>query len=150
MGGMALSSDKKKMVISDESGCVRLIDINSSKVEKTLSSEHVDNIYSVAYADGVILTGGQDRRVGVYHKDGNAYHIKSDFLVYCVGLSPSGKIGAYSSGENNVLQLFNTQNKVKLHRLKGHYATPNKIMFITENLLISSGDEETVYFWKID
>ena len=82
MGGMVLSSDKKKMVISDESGAVRLIDINSSKVEKTFTSEHVDNIYAVVYSQGIILTVGQDKRVGIYCKD-NAFHIKSDFsLLY--------------------------------------------------------------------
>ena len=150
MGGMALSSDKKKILISDESGAVRLIDINSSKVEKTFISEHVDNIYSVAYAQGMLITGGQDRRVGVYPKYGNSYHIKSDFLVYCVGLSPTAKVGAYSSGVESHLQLFNTKTKSNMHRLIGHYATPNKIMFITEKLLISSGDEETLYFWKLD
>lgn len=150
MGGMVLSADKKKMLLSDESGSVRLIDIESSKIEKVFSSEHVDNIYSVAYSQGIILTGGQDRRVGVYRQGLEDYHIKSDFLVYCVGLSPSGKTGIYSSGINNDLQLFNTSTKIKTDRLVGHYATPNKILFIYENALISSGDESTIFFWVIN
>ena len=149
MGGMALSSNKKKMVISDESGSVRLIDVNTSQIEKTFYSEHVDNIYSVAFAKNNIITAGQDRRVGVYPAFGDAYHIKSDFLVYCVGLSPSGKKGIYSSGTAHHLQLFNLKDKQKLQRLVGHHATPNKIHFINEDLLISSGDEETIYFWNI-
>jgi len=149
MGGMVLSEDKKKMLLSDESGAARLIDIESAKIEKIFSSQHVDNIYSVAYSKGVILTGGQDRRVGVYGQGTEDYHIKSDFLVYCVGLSPSGKTGVYSSGLNNDLQLFNTSTKSKTDRLVGHYATPNKIMFIYENALISSGDESTIFFWVI-
>jgi WD40 repeat protein len=150
MGGMVLSQDKKKMVFSDESGTVRLIDVKSAKVEKTFSSEHVDNIYSVAYSKGLILTAGQDRRVGVYQENKSAYHIKSDFLVYCVGLSPSAQTGIYSSGENHDLQLFHTKDGRKTDRLVGHYATPTKIMFIYENALISAGDEETIFFWKID
>jgi len=149
MGGMALSSDKKKMVISDESGAARLIDINSSNVEKTFTSQHVDNIYSVAYSKDVILTAGQDKRVGVYCND-EAFHIKSDFLVYCVGISPSGKIGAYSSGIAHDLQLFNTIDGSKTDRLKGHQATPNKIMFVDENTLISAGDEYIIYFWVLN
>ena len=150
MGGMVLSADKKKMLLSDESGSVRLIDIESSQIEKTFSSEHVDNIYSVAYSQGIILTGGQDRRVGVYGQGTEDYHLKSDFLVYCVGLSPSGKIGVYSSGADNDLQLFNTSTKSRTDRLVGHYATPNKIMFIYENALISSGDESTIFFWVLN
>lgn len=150
MGGMALSVDKKKMVISDESGTVRLFDIESGRLEKTFSSEHVDNIYRVAYAKGVIVTAGQDRRVAVYKENGTAYHLKSDFLVYAVGLSPSGKTAVYSDGLDNVLQLFNTDSKSKGDRLVGHYATPNRIYFINERSIITSGDEEKVFFWKLE
>ncbi|RLA70325.1 MAG: nitrate reductase [Epsilonproteobacteria bacterium] len=149
MGGMVLSQDKQKMVLSDESGTARLIDVNSSKIEATFSSEHVDNIYSIAYRNHTLITAGQDRRVGVYRKDKEAYHLKSDFLVYCVGLSPSAKTGIYSAGTDNHLQLFNTQDGSKTDRLIGHYATPNKIMFISENTLISSGDEEKIFFWVL-
>jgi len=148
MGGMALSVDKKKMIISDESGAVRLIDINSSKVEKTFTSEHVDNIYAVAYAKDIILTAGQDKRVGIYSKE-KSFHIKSDFLVYCVGISPSAKVGVYSSGIEHDLQLISTKDGKKTDRLVGHQATPTKVMFTTEKTLISAGDEYIIYFWRL-
>jgi len=149
MGGMVLTEDKRRMVVSDESGNVRLIDINSSKVIKTFSSEHVDNIYRVAYANGIIVTAGQDRRIGVYAKNGTAYHLKSNFLVYAVGLSPSGDRALFSSGEEHYLQLFNTKTKKIGNRLVGHYAIPNKILFINEDSVISSGDEERIFFWNL-
>jgi len=149
MGGMVLDSKREKMVISDESGTVRLIDINSSKVLKTFDSEHVDNIYRVAYANGTIITAGQDRRIGVYHENKDAYHLKSDFLVYSVAISPSGRTALYSSGIEHHLQLFNPDTGIKGDKLVGHNATPNKILFITEKAIISAGDEETLYFWII-
>ena len=150
MGDMALSANKKRMVISDESGNVTLIDVNSSRILKTFSSEHVDNIYKVAYANDTIVTAGQDRRVGVYKNNAKAYHIKSDFLVYAVGLSPNGSTGAYSSGLEHYLQLFDTRTKKKGDRLVGHYAIPNKILFINETSVISSGDEDKIFFWKLN
>jgi len=149
MGGMVISSDKKKMVISDESGAARLIDINSSKIENTFTSEHVDNIYSVAYSKDIILTAGQDKRVGIYN-NGDAFHIKNDFLVYCVGISPSARTGVYSSGIEHDLQLFSTIDGRKTDLLRGHHATPTKIMFVDENTLISAGDEYTIYFWVLN
>ncbi len=150
MGGMVLSSDKKKMVISDESGMVKVIDVNSSKIEKEYSKEHVDNIYKVAYSNGIIVTAGQDRRVGVYFTDsGDSYHLKSDFLVYCVGLSPDGTTAVYSSGMEHHLQLFNPATKSRGDRLVGHYATPTKIFFINEKALISTGDEDKIFFWLL-
>jgi len=149
MGGMVLSQDKRKMIISDESGSVRVLDVKSAKIEQIFDSEHVDNIYRVAYSKGVIITAGQDRRVGVYQKDQKAYHLKSDFLVYSVGISPSGEIGLYSSGESHDLQLFYTKNGKRTDRLIGHYATPNKILFINENAIISAGDENRIFFWML-
>jgi len=108
LGDIALDSGKRKMVVSDECGTVRVIDVESSNTEASYNRENLDNIYKVAYRKGVILTAGQDRKVGVYLPDGKSYHIKSDFLVYCVALSPSGKTGIYSDGVDHDLQIFDT------------------------------------------
>ncbi|MEA2110592.1 MAG: WD40 repeat domain-containing protein [Campylobacterota bacterium] len=149
-GDIALSEDHKKMIMSDESGSIRLIDIESSNVEQVLSSENLDNVYKVAYSSGVIITGGQDRKVGVYQLGKKAYHIKSDFLVYSVALSPSGKLGAYSSGADSKLQIFHTSDGRKTDCLIGHYAVVNTIKFMNEKELFSSGDEEDIFYWKLD
>ena len=147
---IALSSDSKKMVTADESGAIKLYDVESAAVEGEFASENVDKVYSVAYRNGVVVTGGEDRRVGVYRKDEKAYHLKSDFLVYAVGLSPSGIVGIYSDGEDQVLQLFNTATKKKMDRLVGHNEIVNKIEFISENSLISSGEGQELFLWKLN
>ena len=148
-GDMTLGA-YKKMIMSDESGEVRVIDIESSKVEQVHTGQNLDNVYKVAYANGVIIAAGQDRRVAVYQKDMDDYYIESDFLVYCVGISPSGEIGVYSSGVDSDLQLFNTKSKAKNDRLIGHFATLNTIKFINEKELFSSGEEKDIFFWRID
>lgn len=149
MGDMMLSFDKKEMVMSDESGAVNLIDIATSKTLKSYSSQNVDNIYKVAYSNGTIITAGQDRRVGVYQKNQKPYYIKSDFLVFCVGLSPSGNLGIYSSGEESALQLFDIKTKEKYERLIGHKSVVNNITFTSEKELFSSGRDSSVYYWKL-
>ncbi len=149
LGDIALNHDKTKMILSDESGEIKLIDIQSSAVEKTYASENVDNVYHIAHSNGVIVTAGQDRRVGVYQRGKKAYHIKSDFLVYCVGISPSGKTAIYSSGEENHLQLFNTKTKRKSHRLVGHKAIINQIKFINEKELFSADTSQEVLYWRL-
>jgi hypothetical protein len=148
MGGMTLSHDKTQMIVADESGIAQRIEIATAKVLEQFQGEHVDNIYSVAYANHTLLTAGQDRRVGVYLAN-RSYHLKSDFLVYCVGISPSGKLGVYSSGTQNHLQLFNTQEGKKTHTLVGHQSSPNRIFFVSEKTLISTGDEYSIYFWVL-
>ena len=150
LGDIALNEDRTKVVMSDESGEIRLIDVKSSKTLKVFSSQNVDNVYHVAYAKDVIITAGQDRRVAVYRDDIKPYHIKSDFLVYCVGISPSGKIGVYSSGEESDLQLFNTKTKRKLDKLVGHSGIVNQIKFINEKELFSNERSPYVYYWQLD
>lgn len=147
---VALSEDKTKMVSASESGRVILADVKTGKIIKEFSSLNVDNIYKVDYKKGTIITAGQDRRVGVYPKEGKPYYIKSDFLVYSAALSPSGQIGIYSSGENNHLQLFDVKSGKKTDTLIGHYAVPTTIRFINERELFSAGDENKIFYWRID
>lgn len=149
MGDFLLSSDKQKIIMADESGEVKIIDTTSSNTMERFSSQNVDNIFKVAYANGVVITAGQDRRVGVYAQNQEPYHIKSDFLVFCVGISPSGKIGAYSSGQENNLQLFNTKTKEYSDRLVGHKNIINQIKFINENEIFSSSRDNYILRWKL-
>jgi len=150
LGDIALSEDKNKVVMSDESGEIRVLDVKTSETLKVYSSQNVDNVYHVAYAKGVIITAGQDRRVAVYQDGVEDYHIKSDFLVYCVGITPSGKTGVYSSGEQSDLQLFNTKTKEEMDRLVGHKGIVGQIKFINEKELFSNERSRYVYYWRLD
>jgi len=149
LGDFVLSASKEKMAMSDESGAITLVDVNTSEVEAVLESQNVDNVYHIALEKDVIITAGQDRRVGVYASNRKAYYIKSDFLVYCVGLSPSAKIGIYSSGEDNNLQLFNVASKQKGDVLVGHKNIITQIKFINEKQLFSSGRGNEILFWQL-
>ena len=149
MQDFALNFDKTNMVVSDESGVIKLIDVKSSKVLKSYPAMNLDNVFKVAYSNGVVLAAGQDRRIGVYPKNKKAYYIKSDFLVFCVGVSPSGKIGVYSSGEQSDMQLFNIKNKIHYDRLIGHKNLINKITFISEKKLLSSERGNDILYWEL-
>jgi len=149
LGDITLTQDKKSVIMSDESGELRILDVASSKTKQVLASQNVDNVFHVAHANGITITAGQDRRVAVYKKGATPYHLKSDFLVYCVGITPSGKTGIYSSGVKNDLQLFSTQTKRKLDTLKGHTALVNQIKFINEKELYSSENSPFIYYWKL-
>lgn len=149
LSDMVLSEDKRVMVMADESGEVRLIDVNSSEEIALVGAQNLDNIYKIAYQNGTILTGGQDRRVGVYPKDEKPYYLKSDFLVFCVGLCDDGGLGAYSSGFDHDIQLFDVKTRAKLYRLVGHRSVINKIYFLTETIIVSAGDETQILIWQL-
>ena len=147
---LVLSEDKKTVVTASESGQVILSDVKSGKILKEFQALNLDKIFQLAYKNDIIITAGQDRRVVVYNKNIKPFYIKSNFLVYSVGLSPSGKIGIYSSNTDNDLQLFNTKNGKKTDILKGHYAKPSIIKFYDENSLFSAGFENKIFYWRLD
>ncbi len=150
LGAVAISEDKKNLVLADESGEIEILKTKDSSSIKSLKALHVDNIYSLDYKNGVVISGGKDRRVGVYQKNSNPYYLKSNFLVYAVGLSPSGLTGAYSSGFDNDIQLFEIKSKRKKELLVGHKSVINKIIFVSENQLFSSAYENKILFWNLN
>jgi len=150
LGDMQLSFDKTEIVFADESGAIKLLDAKTSKVKQDYPPQNLDNIYHVAHNNGVIITAGQDRRVAVYQEGQEDYYIKSDFLVYCVGLSPSAKTAVYTSGEENYLQLFNPKTKEHGNRLIGHNKSVNQIKFINEKELFTSEGRRDIFYWKLD
>ena len=144
-----ISADKKSMVVADESGRLKRYAVESGKLLEEYKTQHVDKVYSVAYANGVLVSGAEDRRVGVYADTQKPYHFKTSFLVYAVGVSPSGKQGLYSDGEAQVLQLFNTKTKHKGDRLVGHKEIVQKILFLGEKAVISVGARQELFLWRL-
>ena len=146
---MVLSEDKKSFVTASESGQVTIMDVKTGKILKQPKPLNLDNIYKLDYKNGTIITAGQDRRVGVYPKSGTPYYIKSNFLVYCVGLSPSGNIGVYSANDENHLQLFNVKTGKKTDTLIGQDSVPSTIKFFNEDGFFSAGYGYTIYYWYL-
>jgi hypothetical protein len=150
LGDLVLSEDKSTAAIADEAGRVSIVDAKSSKLLKEYDSQNVDNIFKIAYSNGVIITAGQDRRVGVYPKNQKPYYIKSNFLVFCVALSKDGKTGLYYSDEQANLQLFDISSKENKDRLVGHSGVVNKIWFKNKNEIFSSERSSRVIYWKLN
>lgn len=148
LGDITLSKDRTQVVMGDESGEVRVLDVKTSNVLHIYNTENLDNVFHVAIANKTVITAGQDRRVGVYREGEKPYHLKSDFLVFCVGISPSGKTGVYSSGLADDLQLFNTYTKQKGDRLVGHSNVLIQIKFMNETMLFSSASDDKILFWN--
>jgi len=145
-----LSEDKKTLVVTDESGDVNIFNTKNGKNTKTLTGQNLDNVFEIDYKQGVIATAGQDRRVAIYvPKFNSSYHIQANFIVYSVGLSPSGKIVAYASDENNNLTLQNTITKSIIGRFTGNSITLSNIVFINENEFLVASNSPTINVYKI-
>ena len=146
----ALNETKEKLVLADESGDLELITVKDGKVIKQFKGQNVDNIFQLDYKNGIIITAGQDRRAAIYSDDGRtAYYKEGSFLIYSAGLSPSGKLGAFASDENNNVTVFNTGTKADIVKLGSHKATLTGILFINEKELFTASDDTHINYWKL-
>ena len=146
---IVLNEDKTKLVTADESGIIHLIDVKTGKAISEFSGNNVDNVYQIDYKKNIVVCGGQDRRFSVYNiSNHKSYYLQSDFLIYSVGLSPSGKVAGYSCNEQNDIQIVNTLSKIKLQKLQAHESTITKILFLSDNKLFTSAEETKIYYWE--
>ncbi len=148
---MVLNEDRTRVLTSDESGIIQMFNVSDGAFVKSYKGMNVDNVFQIDCKNRVLIGGGQDRRLAIYDDNlDSQYYIQGDFLIYSVGLSPSGKIGAYAANEDNDVVVFNVASQNELFTLKGSVSTLTKILFYSENELITSCESEEILFWKLD
>lgn len=147
----ALNDDKTQIVVADESGDLKILDTKSGKILHILKGQNLDNVFQVDYKNNIIATAGQDRRTVVYKVDEHysSYYKQVHFLIYSVGLSPSGKLAGFASDEQNNITVFNTSTKEELGIFSGNKMTLTKILFIDENRFLSASDDKDINLYQI-
>ena len=146
-----LTQDKTKLVVCDESGVINMLDSKIFDIIKTFRYQNLDNVFQVDIKDNLILTAGQDRRAAVYNLDTkNSYYKEYSFLVYAAALSPSTKLAAVASDEENNVTIFDTSSQANLYKLTQNKATLSNILFLNENEIIVTSDDKQINYYKID
>ena len=146
-----LTQDKSKLVICDESGVISMLDSKSFEILKIFRYQNLDNVFQVDIKNNLILTAGQDRRAAVYNLDTNeAYYKEYSFLVYAAALSPSTKLAAVASDEENNVTIFDTNTQANLYKLTQNKATLSNILFLNENEIFVTSDAKQINYYKID
>ncbi len=148
----ALNEDRTVAVVADESGDLKIVDVKKGKVVKILADKNLDKVFKVDYKNNKIITAGQDGRCVVYNlKNGSDYFLRKKhwFLIYGAGLSPSAKLGAFSSDEQNNVTVFKTSTKSKLFKLTNNLMTLSSILFINENEVFVTTDSNKFNYYKL-
>jgi len=145
----ALNEKKDKAAIGDESGSVKIVDIQNAKVIAKITGFNKDKTLSLDFVKNLVINGSSDKRVAIY--DINTKYPKIElmakFLPYAVALSPELKTFAMQFDENNNIKVFDF-NKKELFTLHGHTMPINGIKYINENKIISFSTGEVI-IWKI-
>jgi len=147
---LVLNENKTQVVICDESGNLHILNTKNGKTIKELSGQNLDNVFQADYKNDIIATAGQDRRCVIYNlKTNTAYYKSTNFLIYSVGLSPSGKTAGYASDENNNVTIFNTATKNTIGIYGGNKMTLTNILFLNEKEFFVGSDDKTINFYRI-
>ncbi len=148
---MEINENKTKLALTDESGDTRIIDIKSGKVIKVIEELNKDKAFDVDFKNNRTFTGGRDKKAVYYNLNTDQYQIfdADDFMVFSVGLSPSGKIGAYVYNDKFNVKVVNTEEGTTITYLKGHKSTPSNIRFLSENEIIIGCDDGKIFFWRL-
>ena len=145
----ALNENKTEVAIADESGNIQIYDTLKGEKIKIHNNYNLDNVFQVDYKNDMIITAGQDRRSVIYSKNNQPYIKESNFLIYVCELSPTSKLGAYSSNENNDVTVFDTKSKKDLYLLTKNKTTLSKIVFLNENELFLASDAKVINYYKL-
>lgn len=143
-----MSEDKTNFIFTDESGVIKLVDTYTAKIKKEYPAKNLDKIFQLSYKNGIVLTAGQDRKAVVYNSFSN-YSKDYDFLLYSCALSPSAKYGAIAFNEQNEIVVFDVEKNKDLYILKGQKSTLTKIVFLDENTIIASSEDEKINLWNL-
>ena len=146
-----LNEDKSKIVVADESGILTLLDTKDLNPIKRFDTLNLDNVFQVDMKKDIFITAGQDRRCAIYSLDEKiSYYKEASFLIYSVALSPSAKLAAFASDEENNVTIFNTTTKENLYKLTQNKTTLTNILFINENEIFVSSDDEKINYYKLN
>ena len=146
-----LNEDKSKIVVADESGILTLLNTKDLNPIKRFDTLNLDNVFQVDMKKDIFITAGQDRRYVIYSLDVRvSYYKEGSFLIYSAALSPSGKLAAFASDEENNVTIFNTTTKENLYKLTENKTTLTNILFINENEIFVSSDDEKINYYKLN
>ncbi|MDB2405461.1 WD40 repeat domain-containing protein [Arcobacteraceae bacterium] len=149
----ALNEQRNIAVVADESGDLKLVDIQEGKVLDVLKGKNLDKVFKVDFKSDKIITAGQDGRCVVYNlKTKRSYSLREKewFLIYGAGLSPSGNLGAFSSDENNNVTVFDTITQKKKYKLTQNIMTLSSILFLDENEIFVTTDSNKFNYYKLN
>ncbi len=148
---MALDNNRKLLAVVDESGDTHIVDVKKGKLIRDIEEMNKDKAFSVDIKNDIVISGGRDKKATVFNLKTNKKRefLADDFMVFSVGLSPSGKIGAYVYNDKYDVAIIDTDLGEKLGFLKGHKSTPSHILFLSENQLAIGCDNKEIYVWRI-
>ena len=144
------NDDKTKIAFADESGIIKIVNIEQNKIIQYLKDGNLDNVFKLQWRKNLLITGGKDKKAIIYNLDKKSKKvIQSDFFVYGVSINPNLKLAAYSIDPQNNVVVFQTNNLKKLYKLIGTNMTITSIVFLSDDEVIIASDSNKINYYKL-
>ena len=147
---LVLSEDKKYVYSADESPLISKLLVESGKILQEFKKVNKRDIFSIDYKNGLLLSGGKDKRVILYETPDKHKMTKGEFFIYAVGLNPKATKAAFVKNESDEISVIDTKSLKEIYLLKGHKQTVIKIDFFGENEILSADEANRLMFWKLE
>ncbi len=146
----ALSDDKTEVATADESGDVNIVTVMDGKIRRHYTGINKDEVFGIDWKKHLIVTGGKDKKVGIYHDDSCTSDQKEyTFFIYSVGISPSAKLAAASVDDKNNVVVFDPATKEDRYKLVDNKSKITVIYFINDNEVLVATNDTTINLYKL-
>jgi WD40 repeat protein len=151
---MEISPDSRRAALGFRSSRVRIVDPQSGEVVKVLKG-HRDAVYGVAWL-GVdrLASAGKDKHLLEWDLRQAQPEPKvlyaGDVYITALGCDPVGGKLALTI-DDNVIALYDLAEGRISHRMEGHTAPVQSLVFFDEGRrLVSAGNDARIYVWALD
>lgn len=154
---LSVNDAQQLVAVGLSDGTIQLLDINNNFVVKQRIEAHSNSVFSVAFYNNLLLSGGRDAKLNSWlisdfckqEQSINAHtlHINS------IAFNPSGNLCATGSMDKTI-KIWQTKTlsllKVIDHaRNTSHINSVNKCIWLNEQLLSTASDDRTVMLWQV-
>ncbi len=150
LSDIVLDKQRHYLYTADESPLISKIDVRRGTVVETFRKANKREIFSIDYNNGMLLSGGKDKRVVLYKTPSSFTMTKGDFFIYTVALNPDATMAAFVKNEEDEISVVTTSDLKERYLLKGHRQTILKMDFFTSDELITADEDDRLRFWRLD
>jgi WD40 repeat protein len=154
----SLSANRELLFVGSGDGYIRILETDYYNVLNDVKC-HEGGVYDMVWlSDNEVITVGRDGHIRLWKlRDHQLIEYDKipahNYAVYSIDISPSGQKIATASRDKTVKiwEMGNLRKPLRIQRVgtKGHTHSVNVVKWVNDNLLVSAGDDRSLFFWTI-
>jgi len=154
----SLDAEREKLLVGSSDGYIRILETAYYNVLNEIKA-HEGGVYDMAWlSEAKLITVGRDGHIRIWDLEADQMIEREaipahNFAIYSIDFSPSGSFFATGSRDKTV-KVWNPEdlkNPLRIARRGplGHTHSVNVVRWVSDDLLVSAGDDRDLYFWSI-